>query len=100
MHQERFWMLNTNSILCARLKQLLRDQSNDEENKQPIPSLAAVNELKPLNPPEREMISLDKYKLEVEQRVNKELRIILNQLFSSRNILRIFYDTVIVNYNN
>jgi len=54
------------------LKQLLRDQNNDEENKQPIPMLAAVNELKPLNPPEREMIPLDKHKLEVEQRVIKK----------------------------
>ncbi len=52
------------------IKQLLRDQNNDEENIQPIPTLAAVNELKLLNVPQREMIPLDKHKLEVEQRVN------------------------------
>ncbi len=33
--------------------------------------LAAVNELKPLNPPECEMIPLDKHKLEVEHRVKQ-----------------------------
>ncbi len=59
------------NLIFISIKQLLKDQNNDEENKQPIPILAAVNELKPLNPPEREMISLDKYKLEVEQRVKE-----------------------------
>ncbi|CAF3321174.1 unnamed protein product, partial [Rotaria sp. Silwood2] len=49
------------------MKQLLKDQNNDEENKQLIPMLANINELKPLNPPEHEMISLEKYKLELEQ---------------------------------
>ena len=34
--------------------------------------LSDMNELKPLNSPEREMISLDKHKLEVEQRVSIE----------------------------
>jgi hypothetical protein len=58
-------------LIFISIKQLLKDQNNDEENKQPIPILAAVNELKPLNPPEREMIPLDKYKLEVEQRVEE-----------------------------
>jgi len=53
------------------MKQLLKDQNNDEENKQPILMLAAVNELKPLNPPEREMVPLDKHKLEIEQRVKE-----------------------------
>lgn len=33
--------------------------------------LSAVNELKPLHPPEREMIPFDKYKLELEQRVKE-----------------------------
>jgi hypothetical protein len=56
-------------ICFYSIKQLLKDQNNDEENRQPILTLAAVNELKPLNPPEREMIPLDKHKLEVEQRV-------------------------------
>ncbi len=57
---------------CFSVKQLLRDQNNDEENKQPTTTLAAVNELQSLNPPEREMIPLDKYKLEVEQRVRRK----------------------------
>ncbi|CAF2858309.1 unnamed protein product [Rotaria sp. Silwood2] len=57
---------NSNNVNA--IKQLLKDQNNDDENKQPIPTLAAVNELKPLNLPEREMIPLDKHKLEVEQR--------------------------------
>jgi hypothetical protein len=54
------------------LKQLLRDQNADEENQQPTTMLSDMNELKPLNSPEREMISLDKHKLEVEQRVSIE----------------------------
>lgn len=56
------------SYKSRHVKQLLKDQNNDEENKQPILMLAAVNELKPLHPPEREMIPFDKYKLELEQR--------------------------------
>ncbi len=36
-----------------------------------MPMLAAVNELKPLNPPECEMIPLDKHKLEVEHPVKQ-----------------------------
>ncbi|CAF1134069.1 unnamed protein product [Rotaria sordida] len=57
-----------NSKNVNNMKQLLKDQNNDEENKQPIPTLAAVNELKPLHLSEREMVPLDKHKLEVEQR--------------------------------
>ncbi|CAF3848944.1 unnamed protein product [Rotaria sp. Silwood1] len=57
-----------NSKNVNNMKQLLKDQNNDEENKQPIPTLAAVNELQPLHISEREMVSLDKHKLEVEQR--------------------------------
>ncbi len=53
-------------------KQLLKDQKNDEENKQPMGALAAVNELQTLNSSEREMIPLDKYKLEMEQRVRRK----------------------------
>ena len=52
-----------------RLKQYLREQNADDENKQPMPILTALNEMKPLNSPDREMVSLEKYKLEVEQRV-------------------------------
>jgi hypothetical protein len=50
----------------------LKDQKNDEENKQPMGALAAVNELQTLNSSEREMIPLDKYKLEMEQRVRRK----------------------------
>jgi hypothetical protein len=89
---------------CFSVKQLLRDQNNDEENKQPTTTLAAVNELQSLNPPEREMIPLDKYKLEVEQRVRRKktkYRLLKMKFrFYFRNTLRIFYDIVIVNYNN
>ncbi len=49
---------------------MLKDQNSNEENRQPSSSLTAVNELKTLNPSECEMVSLDKHKLEVEQRVN------------------------------
>jgi hypothetical protein len=64
-------VIDLTPFLCYKskhIKQLLRDQNNDEENIQPIPTLAAVNELKLLNVPQREMIPLDKHKLEVEQR--------------------------------
>jgi hypothetical protein len=59
-------------LVLLSLKQLLKEQSNDEENKQPMPMLSAINELKPLNPPNCEMIPLEKHKLEVEQRVKEE----------------------------
>lgn len=48
----------------------MRDQKEDEENKQPAQALTAMNEMKPIHSPERETISLEKYKLEVEQRVD------------------------------
>ncbi|CAF1312819.1 unnamed protein product [Adineta steineri] len=64
-------VIDITPFLCYKskhIKQLLRDQNNDEENKQPLPILSAVNELKPLNPPSGEMIPLEKHKLEIEQR--------------------------------
>ncbi len=79
---------------------MFKDQNNDEENKEPIPILASVNELKPLNTSEREMIPLDKHKLEVEQRVREMFILIIRNKFCFRNILKIFYDIVIENYNN
>jgi hypothetical protein len=51
---------------------LLTDQNNDEENKQPMEELATTNELQTSNLPEREMVSLDKYRLEMEQRVRQQ----------------------------
>jgi len=57
--------------LNDRIKQLLKDQNSNEENQEPLPpTLAVVNELKSLNLSGCEMVSLEKYKLEVEQRVN------------------------------
>jgi hypothetical protein len=52
------------------IKQLLKDQNSNEENKQPSPTIGTVNELQLLNSSEPQTISLDKHKLEVEQRVN------------------------------
>lgn len=68
-----------------RLKQYLKEQNGGDENKQPMPILAALNEMKPLKPVEREMIPLDKYQLEVEQRV-----ILFSQL-SSPSILHFVF---------
>ena len=56
-----------------RLKQLLKEQNKDDENKQPSPILPTNNELKPMNQSDREMVSLEKHKLEVEQRVNQAI---------------------------
>jgi len=56
------------SYKSKHVKQPLRDQNFDDENRNPSPPLSAVNELKPLHPSEREMVPLEKYKLEVEQR--------------------------------
>ncbi|CAF0918957.1 unnamed protein product [Adineta ricciae] len=64
-------VIDLTPFLCYKskhIKQLLKEQSNDEENKQPMPILGKDNELKPLGSPERETVSLDKYKIEVEQR--------------------------------
>jgi hypothetical protein len=49
---------------------MLKDQNSNEENQQPSSSLAPVNELKSLDSLECGTVSLSKYKLEVEQRVN------------------------------
>ncbi|CAF5172523.1 unnamed protein product, partial [Rotaria magnacalcarata] len=58
-----FLFYNSKSIT-----KLFKDESSDQENEQLILRLAAVNELKPLNLTERQMIPLDKHKLEIEQR--------------------------------
>ena len=52
------------------MKHLLKDQKEGEENKQPTQTLTAMNEMKLLHSPEREVVPLDKHKLEVEQRVD------------------------------
>jgi hypothetical protein len=52
------------------IKQVFKDQNSNEENKH----AGAVNELKPVNSSESEMVTLEKYKLEIEQRVNIKLR--------------------------
>lgn len=45
-----------------------QEQNADEENKEPSVTLSSVNELKIFHSNDKEMIPLDKYKLEVEQR--------------------------------
>ncbi len=68
-----FFVWNWNFIWnLISAKQLLTDQNNDEENKQPMEELATTNELQTSNLPEREMVSLDKYRLEMEQRVRQQ----------------------------
>ncbi len=68
-----FFVCNWNFIWnLISAKQLLTDQNNDEENKQPMEELATTNELQTSNLPEREMVSLDKYRLEMEQRVRQQ----------------------------
>jgi hypothetical protein len=57
-------------FLFCRIKHLLKDQNSNEENQQPVSTLAPVNELKPLDSSEGGTVSLGKYKLELEQRVN------------------------------
>jgi hypothetical protein len=57
-----------------RIKQFYNDQNSNEENQQPSLNLEANNELKLLRSSQSEMVSLDKYKLEVEQRVNTQLK--------------------------
>ncbi|CAF5109029.1 unnamed protein product, partial [Rotaria sp. Silwood1] len=50
------------------MKQILNNQNSNDENKQSSPSVTSNNEFKSLNSLECEMIPLNKYKLEVEQR--------------------------------
>jgi len=80
-------------------KQLLKDQNTDEENQQPVPSLTTDNELNTLNHTGEGLVSLEKFKLEVEQRVNIDFNQIKIRLFFVRNILKNFYDIVIGNFN-
>jgi len=47
---------------------LLQDQNSNEENQEPSP--ISVNKPNPLNITGHETVSLEKYKLEVEQRVD------------------------------
>lgn len=57
----------------CRVKQLLKDQNSNEENIEPSQSPpTTVNEYKPLHSDANRMVSLEKYKLEVEQRVNNQ----------------------------
>ena len=54
----------------CRTRSLLQDQNNYEGNRRASPVLAEMNELKPMHPSDCETVSLEKFKLEVEQRVN------------------------------
>jgi hypothetical protein len=86
-----------------RTKQLLQDQNSNEENQEP--SSTSVNKPNPLNTTGHEMVSLEKYKLEVEQRVDIKWKNYLIKLKFAfflfvRNILKNCYDIVIMNFNN
>lgn len=59
----------------------------NDENQDPTNILAENNELKPLNLAERERISLEKYKLEIEQRVEKKF----NEFFSNWIVVFSFF---------
>ncbi len=77
-----------------RIKQLLKDQNSNEENQQPLVNLAPVNELKSLDSVEGGTVSLSKYKLELEQRVNiKWEECLIGVFFSSSRLLEIFRGT-------
>ena len=45
-------------------------ENKTEENKQPTPILSSMNEMKPINSGLSSSVSIEKYKLELEQRVN------------------------------
>jgi hypothetical protein len=88
-------VIDLTPFLCYKskhIKQLLKDQNSNEENRQPSSSLTAVNELKTLNPSECEMVSLDKHKLEVEQR--KYFEELLRHRDQEFQQLKIRFDTL------
>jgi hypothetical protein len=72
-----------------RIKQLY-----NEENQQPSLNLEANNELKLLRSSQSEMVLLDKYKLEVEQRVNTKLKDVSTNEKCFRLVLEILRRTV------
>ena len=57
-----------------RSRPSLQDQNSYEENRRPSPVLSEMNELKAISPSDCETVSLDKFKLEVEQRVSSRKR--------------------------
>lgn len=63
-------VIDLTPYLAYKSKQMkcFQEQNGDEENKEPTVVLSSINELKILNTNEKEMIPLEKYKLEVEQR--------------------------------
>lgn len=78
-------VIDLTPFLSYRSKQL-KSMMNDE-NQDPTNILAENNELKPLNLAERERISLEKYKLEIEQRVEKKF----NEFFSNWIVVFSFF---------
>ncbi|CAF4093447.1 unnamed protein product, partial [Rotaria sordida] len=88
-------VIDLTSFLCFKsrhIPQLLKNQNSNEENKQSLPIVASINEFTSLNSSECEMVPLDKYKLEVEQR--KYFEELLQQRDRELQQIRIRYDTL------
>ncbi|CAF4404423.1 unnamed protein product, partial [Adineta steineri] len=88
-------VIDLTPFLCYKskqIKQALKDQNSNEENKQPSPNLASMNEQNLLNSSEGEILSIEKYKLEVEQR--KYFEELLRHRDRELQQLKIRYDTL------
>ncbi|CAF0951497.1 unnamed protein product [Rotaria sordida] len=88
-------VIDLTSFLCFKsrhIPQLLKNQNSNEENKQSLPIVASINEFTSLNSSECEMVPLDKYKLEVEQR--KYFEELLQQRDRELQQIKIRYDTL------
>ncbi|CAF0798126.1 unnamed protein product [Adineta steineri] len=88
-------VIDLTPFLCYKskqIKQALKDQNSNEENKQPSPNLASMNEHNLLNSSQGEVLSIEKYKLEVEQR--KYFEELLRHRDRELQQLKIRYDTL------
>ncbi|CAF3339749.1 unnamed protein product [Rotaria sp. Silwood1] len=88
-------VIDLTPFLCFKskqMKQILNNQNSNDENKQSSPSVTSNNEFKSLNSLECEMIPLNKYKLEVEQR--KYFEELLQHRDRELQQIQIRYDTL------
>ncbi|CAF2708770.1 unnamed protein product [Rotaria sp. Silwood2] len=88
-------VIDLTPFLCFKskqIKQILKNQNNNEENKQSSSIVTSNNEITSLNSSECQMVPLDKFKLEVEQR--KYFEELLQHRDRELQQMKIRYDTL------
>jgi len=75
-------------FLINSLKSISTNSNQNDENKELTGKLSEENELKPMNSSVPETVSLEKYKLEVEQRVITKKENFSSRIFTFVEIFR------------